>query len=66
MASSPDAVHFSYQRFVTNQLRRKFGFDGVPMRVIYKGKKRNTDRQQQAGEQRNKRRQRASLTKRED
>jgi GTPase len=40
IASSPDSVHFSYQRFVINQLRKRFGFEGVPIRVVYKGRRR--------------------------
>lgn len=40
MASSPDSVHFSYQRFVTNQLRKHFGFEGVPVKVVYREKRR--------------------------
>jgi len=43
ITNAPDYVHFSYQRFVINQLRKRFGFDGVPVRVIYKAKRR-TDR----------------------
>jgi GTP-binding protein len=44
IASSPEAVHFSYRRFVVNQLRRAFGFDGVPIRVHYKEKRRRERR----------------------
>jgi len=40
MSSSPDNVHFSYQRFVVNQLRKHFGFEGVPLRVVYREKRR--------------------------
>ncbi len=40
MSSSPDAVHFSYRRFVVNQLRKHFGFEGAPVRVHYKGRRR--------------------------
>lgn len=40
ISSSPDSVHFSYQRFVVNQLRKHFGFDGVPIRVVYREKRR--------------------------
>lgn len=40
VSSAPEAVHFSYRRFVVNQLRKKFGFDGVPIRVFYKEKRR--------------------------
>ena len=32
----PDAVHFSYQRFVTNQIREHFGFEHAPIRVVFK------------------------------
>lgn len=40
LASAPHAVHFSYQRFVVNQLRKHFGFEGVPLHVIYKERRR--------------------------
>ncbi|MFO0676099.1 MAG: hypothetical protein U0169_06175, partial [Polyangiaceae bacterium] len=36
----PDSIHFSYRRFVVNQLRRRFGFEGVPVRMFYKEKRR--------------------------
>jgi GTPase len=41
IASSPDSVHFSYQRFVVNQLRKRFGFEGVPLRVVYRGRRKS-------------------------
>jgi GTP-binding protein len=28
-----DLIHFSYQRFIENQLREKYGFDGVPLKL---------------------------------
>ncbi|MBX3225099.1 MAG: ribosome biogenesis GTPase Der [Labilithrix sp.] len=40
ISSSPESVHFSYQRFVANQLRKHFGFEGVPIRVVYRDKRR--------------------------
>jgi GTP-binding protein len=40
ISSSPESVHFSYQRFVINQLRQHFGFEGVPIRVVYRDKRR--------------------------
>ncbi len=40
ITNAPDAVHFSYRRFVVNQLRKAFGFEGVPVRVFYKAKRR--------------------------
>jgi GTPase len=42
MASDPEKIHFSYQRYVMNQLRDTFGFDGVPVRVRYKPRRRKT------------------------
>jgi GTP-binding protein len=43
ITNAPESMHFSYQRFVINQLRKRFGFEGVPVRVFYKPKRR-TDR----------------------
>ncbi len=40
VASDPEKLHFSYQRYVTNQLRKTFGFEGVPVRVKYKARRR--------------------------
>lgn len=36
----PDSIHFSYQRYVSNAIRKQFGFNGVPLRVYYRAKKR--------------------------
>ncbi len=30
-------VHFSYQRFLENKIRQHCGFDGTPLRLIFKG-----------------------------
>jgi GTP-binding protein len=40
MASDPEKLHFSYRRYVLNQLREHFGFEGVPVRVRYKPRRR--------------------------
>ena len=40
MTNDPKSVHFSYQRYVVNQIRDRFGFRGTPIRVRYRGKKR--------------------------
>jgi len=40
MCNQPNDVHFSYQRYVVNQIRKRFGFRGTPIRVRYRGKKR--------------------------
>ena len=34
----PDAVHFSYQRYLTNQFRSHFKLEGTPIKLIFKGK----------------------------
>lgn len=38
----PERVHFSYRRYVVNQLRERFGFEGSPVRVFYRGKEART------------------------
>ena len=32
--SFPEAVHFSYQRYLVNQLREAFGLDKIPLRLL--------------------------------
>ena len=34
----PKAVHFSYQRYLTNKIREEFGFDQSPIRVVFRKK----------------------------
>jgi GTP-binding protein len=43
MTNEPEHIHFSYQRYVTNQLRKAFGFAGVPVRLVYKKRRRRGD-----------------------
>lgn len=40
--NEPERVHFSYRRYVVNQLRERFGFAGTPVRVFYRGKEKRT------------------------
>ena len=40
MTNEPEHIHFSYQRYLTNQLRKAFGFEGVPLRIVYKKRRR--------------------------
>jgi GTP-binding protein len=42
VANRPEDVHFSYQRYVANQIRKRFGFQGTSIRVRYRNK-RKTD-----------------------
>lgn len=33
--NAPDRVHFSHRRFLENSIRRQFGFDGTPIRLLF-------------------------------
>lgn len=37
--NDPDAIHFSYRRYLINQFRDKFDVQGTPVRLVFKGKK---------------------------
>jgi GTP-binding protein len=39
LTNHPDDIHFSYRRYVANQIRKRFDFYGTPVRVIYRKKK---------------------------
>jgi GTPase len=43
VTNEPEAVHFSYQRYVANRIRERFGFEGTPLRVFYRRKRRRGD-----------------------
>jgi GTP-binding protein len=43
MTSSPEAIHFSYRRFIVNRLRENFGFEGVPIVMRYRARRRRTE-----------------------
>jgi GTPase len=34
--NDPDLIHFSYRRFLVNELRKRYGFEGVPLFVGYR------------------------------
>jgi GTPase len=36
----PEALHFSYKRYIENRLREAFGFEGSPVRIFFRGRKR--------------------------
>jgi len=41
--NDPELVHFSYRRFLETQLRQAFGFQGTPVRLVFR--KRGEDRE---------------------
>ncbi len=40
--NDPQLVHFSYQRFVENQLRTLNAFEGTPLRLVFRGRQRGS------------------------
>jgi GTP-binding protein len=36
LVNDPELVHFSYQRYLENRLRRTFGFSGISLRLLFK------------------------------
>lgn len=36
----PEGIHFSYERYLVNQLRGAFGFEGVPIRLQFRKKRK--------------------------
>ena len=34
----PEGIHFSYERYLINQMRERFGFEGVPIRLLFRKK----------------------------
>lgn len=49
MTNAPDSIHFSYRRFVVNQLRKTFGFEGVPLRIHYKARRQRGEPKEEGG-----------------
>ncbi|MGH2466459.1 MAG: hypothetical protein ACRDGL_01835, partial [Candidatus Limnocylindrales bacterium] len=35
-ARDAGSVHFSYRRYLENRLREAFGFDGTPIRLVFR------------------------------
>ena len=38
-SNAPRGIHFSYQRYLVSCIRRGFGFDGVPIKVVFRKKR---------------------------
>jgi GTPase len=39
--NQPDSIHYSYERYLINQFREAFGFNGTPLRLIFRGRDKN-------------------------
>jgi GTP-binding protein len=39
--SKPEGIHFSYERYLMNKFREAFGFEGTPIRLLFRGKEKN-------------------------
>ncbi|NQU41744.1 ribosome biogenesis GTPase Der [bacterium] len=46
--NNPDMIHFSYERYLVNQLREAYGFEGCPLRLVFKRKSRKEGEEPQA------------------
>jgi GTP-binding protein len=42
--NDPKLLHFTYKRYLENQLRKEFGFIGTPIRMSFRGKNDKNDR----------------------
>ncbi|HSJ55189.1 MAG TPA: GTP-binding protein, partial [Anaerolineae bacterium] len=38
--NEPELVHFSYQRYIENQIRRHYSFTGTPLKLVFRARDR--------------------------
>jgi GTP-binding protein len=38
----PEAIHFSYERYLANQIRKAFSLDQTPLRLVFRGRERES------------------------
>ncbi|MCX7017206.1 MAG: ribosome biogenesis GTPase Der, partial [Candidatus Sumerlaeota bacterium] len=46
-ANAPEIVHFSYERYLVNQLRETFGFEGTPIKLRWRKKAEDRFKEEQ-------------------
>jgi GTP-binding protein len=42
--NDPEAVHFSYERYLENRLREAFGFKGTAIRLFFRPRSRSEEK----------------------
>jgi GTP-binding protein len=42
--NDPKLVHFTYRRFLENQIRERYGFTGTPLRLSFRARSEKDDR----------------------
>lgn len=42
--NNPKLVHFSYKRYLERQLREAYGYEGTPVRLVFRGRKRSPEK----------------------
>lgn len=45
--NDPEGIRETYKRFIVNKLRESFGFDGTPIRLIFKGKEKRIEEERE-------------------
>ncbi|MEI6205907.1 MAG: ribosome biogenesis GTPase Der [Desulfuromonadales bacterium] len=53
--NQPDNIHYSYERYLINKFREAFGFDGVPLRLMFRGRDKNDTSRHRGGADRSSR-----------
>jgi GTP-binding protein len=48
--NQPDNIHYSYERYLINKFREAFGFDGVPLRLMFRGRDKTDTSRKPGGE----------------
>jgi GTP-binding protein len=43
--SKPEGIHFSYERYLMNKFREAFGFEGTPIRLLFRGKEKSPQKE---------------------
>jgi GTP-binding protein len=49
MTNNPDKTNFAYERYISNQFRYHFGFEGTPLNFIWRKKNQLIERKQENG-----------------